>query len=422
MALKICESCKSEFEGKGAQRYCSEECKAKARVKVKKCVVCSGEFRGKGNLKFCSNACRMDYYIKLNDGVSTCVMCSKQLNEKKIKRGFKTCSAQCSSRFGKLNQTPESKEQQYKKLSAIYQSKTEEQKQAIKERQKQTFRKNYGTDWGLQSKDIQDKVASTNEARYGVDNVFKLKEIRDRIKQTNLEKYGSIHVTQNAEIAKRITETHKRNFGMHFAQTDEYSNDALDKKRLELENASELSDIQTILLRGLRSATNSEIIERRKRVTDIEYVKENCFTSGKYDRNKFMEFFCYSNKMELYFRHINGFNIEYNVSLAEKNVLNALKQMFPKFDYINSNKKLIPSPFSNRFLEIDIVIKKYDTIICGIEYNGNYWHDEGEYFDGLTKEEYKTKECEKLGFPLFHIWEDTEEEDFAKVVEFLERL
>ena len=387
---------------------------------LKICENCKGEFDGRGNLKFCSNACRMDYYIKLNDGVSSCVMCSNPLKEYTIKRGHKTCSGKCSSRYGKLNQTPESKEQQYKKISAIYQNKTEEQKQEIKERQKQTFRKNYGTDWGLQSKDIQAKVASTNEARYGVDNVLKLKEIRDRIKQTNLEKYGSIHVTQNYEIAKKLSETHKRNFGMHFTQTDEYSNDALDRKRLELENASELSDIQTTLLRGLQNATNSEIIERRKRVTDIEYVKENCFTSGKYDRNKFIEFFCYSNKMELYFRHINGFNIEYNVSLAEKNVLNALKQKFPKFDYSNSNKKLIPSPFSNKCLEIDIVVKKDDTIICGIEYNGNYWHDGAEYFEGLTREEYKTRECEKLGFPLFHIWEDTESEDFAKVVEFLE--
>ena len=387
---------------------------------LKMCENCKGEFDGRGNLKFCSNACRMDYYIKLNDGVSSCVMCSNPLKENTIKRGYKTCSGKCSSRYGKLNQTPESKEQQYKKISAIYQNKTEEQKQEIKERQKQTFRKNYGTDWGLQSKDIQAKVASTNEARYGVDNVLKLKEIRDRIKQTNLEKYGSIHVTQNYEIAKRLSETHKRNFGMHFTQTDEYSNDALDRKRLELENASELSDIQTTLLRGLQNATNSEIIERRKRVTDIEYVKENCFTSGKYDRNKFIEFFCYSNKMELYFRHKNGFNIEYNVSLAEKNVLNALKQKFPKFDYSNSNKKLIPSPFSNKCLEIDIVVKKDDTIICGIEYNGNYWHDGAEYFEGLTREEYKTRECEKLGFPLFHIWEDTESEDYAKVVEFLE--
>ena len=386
---------------------------------IKTCIVCDNKFEAKGNFKFCSNVCRMNHFIKLNDGVSNCVICSEPLKEKSIKRGFKACLGKCSARYAKLNQTAESKEQQYKKISANYHNKTEEQKNAIKERQKETFRRNYGTDWGLQSKDIQAKVASTNESKYGVDNVFKLKEIQDKIGQTNLEKYGSVNVTQNREIAKKMSETHKRNFGMHFTQTEGYTNDALDRTRSELEKAAELSDIQTALLKGLRNATNSEIIERRKRVTDIEYIKENCFTSGKYDRNKFIEFFCYSNKMELHFRHINGFNIEYSASLGEKNVLNTLKEMFPQFNFINNDKTIIPSPFSNKFLEIDILVKKDDKIICGIEYNGRYWHDEAEYFEGISKEEYKTKECEKLGFPLFHIWEDNIENDLQRGIEYL---
>lgn len=389
-------------------------------MSIKMCVVCENEFKAKGNSKFCSNTCKINHQIKLNENISNCVICSQPLKENSIKRKFKTCLGKCSAKYAKLNQTVESKERQYKKISDNYHNKTEEQKNIIKERQKETFRKNYGTDWGLQSKDIQAKVVSTNKSKYGVDNVFKLKEIQDKIGKTNLEKYGSIHVTQNREIAKKMSETHKRNFGMHFTQTEEYANDALDRTRSELENAVELSDIQTALLKGLRNATNSEIIERRKRITDIEYIKENCFTSGKYDRNKFIEFFCYSNKMELHFRHINGFNIEHTSSLAEKNILNTLKEMFPQFNFINNDKKIISSPFSNKFLEIDILVKKEKEIICGIEYNGRYWHDGAEYFDGMSKEEYKSKECISLGFPLFHIWEDNVENDLQKVIEYLE--
>ena len=75
------------------------------------------------------------------------------------------------------------------------------------------------------------------------------------------------------------------------------------------------------------------------------------------------------------------------------------------------------NPETNFHLEIDIVVISNGEVLCGIEYNGIYWHDK----KNPTKEVTKSNLCAAQGFPLFHIWEDNIEEDFLRVLDFLEK-
>ena len=103
-------------------------------------------------------------------------------------------------------------------------------------------------------------------------------------------------------------------------------------------------------------------------------------------------------------------------SFAEKRVLKYLQEKYPKLTFIENDRSLIKNNNTGKFLEIDILVKNNEEIVCGIEYNGIKWHDK----ENPVKEELKTQLCAEKGVKLFHIWEDTESEDFAKVVEFLE--
>ena len=63
-------------------------------------------------------------------------------------------------------------------------------------------------------------------------------------------------------------------------------------------------------------------------------------------------------------------NLERVSSLPEKRVLNLLKEKYPELEIQNNVWNLIKNPKTGKPLEIDILIKQGDAIICGVEYNG----------------------------------------------------
>lgn len=93
-----------------------------------------------------------------------------------------------------------------------------------------------------------------------------------------------------------------------------------------------------------------------------------------------------------------------------------MKEKYPELEIQNNAWNLIKNPKTGKPLEIDILIKQGDDIICGVEYNGTYWHDK----ENPVKEELKTQLCEEKGIKLFHIWEDDEETGIKDLLEFLE--
>ena len=107
------------------------------------------------------------------------------------------------------------------------------------------------------------------------------------------------------------------------------------------------------------------------------------------------------------------FNIECvkypKVSFKELEIRRHLETLLHNYEVIYNDRNLI-KPY-----EIDIL---YPALKIGIEYNGTYWHNK----NNPTRENLKSKLCNKQGFKLFHIWEDTENEDLDEVLEFLREL
>ena len=114
-----------------------------------------------------------------------------------------------------------------------------------------------------------------------------------------------------------------------------------------------------------------------------------------------------------------GLNFEklYQFSFKEKETVKYLKDNF-NFTIIENDRKTIRKSDARYFSEIDILVKKDDTIICGIEYNGIHYHDKSNPIKEVTK----SNLCAAQGFPLFHIWEDSAEKDFDVVKKFLKSL
>ena len=151
---------------------------------------------------------------------------------------------------------------------------------------------------------------------------------------------------------------------------------------------------------------------------------ENFTTNGIVtlnDRIRFKEYFNISHNDNA-LKKLKDFELECERFLcsseAEVSILHRLINKFPDLSFESNVRGLIVNPETNGNLELDIVVKKDDSIKCAIEYNGIYWHDKENY----VKEALKPRLCEEKDCKLFHTWEDTEEEDSAKVFESLERL
>lgn len=383
MALKSCETCKSEFDAKGAQRYCSEKCKVKAQVKLKKCKVCNSEFK-----------------TRYNDR--------------------KTCSKKCADELTALTSLERYGERNVARIPEI-QSKIQS-----------TCKEKYGTKHAMQNKDVVAKAKATNELRYGVSSPLKNPDILAKAQATNLKRYGGISTLMNKEVRKKGEETMLRNYGYKNAGLCPELQAKMIKTNIQRYNCAypggqskEVREkiIKTNLARYNRPFKFLEHIQNYENF-NREFVIENFTTDGiatLEDRIRFKEYFNISHNDNA-LKKLKDFGIEcekfFNVSEAEVSILHMLINKFPELSFESNVRGLIVNPETNGNLELDIVVKKDDVIICAIEYNGIYWHDK----ENQEREELKTRLCAEKGFKLFHIWEDTEEEDFTKVVEFLEKI
>ena len=102
-------------------------------------------------------------------------------------------------------------------------------------------------------------------------------------------------------------------------------------------------------------------------------------------------------------------------SFAEKRVLKYLQDKYPELTFIENDRSLIKNNNTGKSLELDIVVKKDDAIICAIEYNGIYWHDKSNPIKEVTK----SNLCAAQGISLFFIWENFEEIGLIELEEFI---
>lgn len=87
-----------------------------------------------------------------------------------------------------------------------------------------------------------------------------------------------------------------------------------------------------------------------------------------------------------------------NASIDEKELLDFLKDKLPQCTFIENDKNIL----SNR-QELDIYIKELNI---GIEFNGEYWHDEKRDSNIKRKHDKKELRCKNLGIRLLVVWEE----------------
>ena len=300
--------------------------------------------------------------------------------------------------------------------------KTEEEIQLIKEKrsikQKERRRlnniKKYGTDdlsfkekcnitWNNKSEDeikeIQNKIKETNIEKYGVENVFQSEEIKEKIKQTNINKYGVYNPLLSDEIQSKIKQANK----------EKYGNELIGKSKI-IQNKIKETNIEKygvefpLQSKDIQSKANKTIIDKYNVLnpSQIESVKEKVinkridYFNNKYEREKWQSDTLHSKELfEEYLKTLSSKPSIDDISLYLNYDCCTIDKKINEYglrDYIDFNPKYssyeteIVTWLNNLNIvniernvnildgkEIDIFLPDYNV---GIEFNGNYWHNE----------------------------------------------
>ena len=376
------------------------------------CVICNKEFNsGKGSPKACPD-CQYEYATLKNGGVNTCAVCNTKLSIEKLKQHTRTCSVECqrayleiifTEKYGatnpmKLQETKDKRTQtNLKRYNVTHPAKLDE----FKSRTQETNLKKYGVTCTLHSQETKDKMMRN----FGVPNATYSKELMDKAKDTMFKNHGVRSPLQSKEIREKAQKTTEERFGVPNAMQLKEVRDRARQTMQEKHGYNHPS---------YRKLSNVENYNR-------DYIFENFTTEGvvsPIQRYKFADYFNIRNASRA-LREF-GFTVEKcgSHSLAELAVKEYLSEKYPNLTFESGVRGIIVNPDTGNNLELDIVIKNGDDIVCCVEYNGTHWHDKENPF----KEERKTRLCAEKGIKLFHIWEDDEEIGIKEVLEFIEEV
>ena len=257
-----------------------------------------------------------------------------------------------------LYKSSESKKQKCKQGA----KRTKEEQERINEKRKQTCLERYGVEYSWQAKEVKDKIGDTLERRYGTRNLREIDEINERRKQTCLERYGGETPFHSQAIQEKVTDTLCEHYGRRSSTTQ------LSEKAIEVFSSEK--NFRDFLL---------NIPEEKRTLYEIEKRLE------------------YSGS--LFYKYYHKYHLETipykssNHSRYEDEICDLLKTM--NIDFEKGNRKILQGQ------EIDIYLPSYKI---GIEFNGNYWHDD-EHRPKNYHQEKSLKAKEKEIF-IYHIWED----------------
>lgn len=150
------------------------------------------------------------YYIR-NDlyEIKKCKNCNKPLSSN-LKANF--CSCKCNACF--QNKSLDVLEKRKVSMTKTYNEKTQEEKDLIKIKRKETNIKRYGVENNMHAPGIKEKKIETWEKNYGVNNPVKSDIIKTKIKNTNIKKYGGPTPFSGEEQKAQRTETWLNKYGV----------------------------------------------------------------------------------------------------------------------------------------------------------------------------------------------------------------
>jgi hypothetical protein len=364
--------------------FCSLKCVASAKSILEKKKKTSEEKYGKGNWLNRKKA-KETFRAHLND-------------DEWRKEYFERVNGTKLEKYGSKNNHAKSQETQRKKYDGLLFFQTEE----FQEKSKNTRLERYGDEnfvnseqcketWAAKDEDtilaIVAKSKNTKLERYGDENFNNSEQIRkttlnfsekkkrkkiEKCKNTVKERFGVDHISKSPKIQKQIQQT----------TLDKYGCDSV----LQLPHVREKR-------RKLNHDLAFENLQRFSHLVLPLFSREEYI--GQSDNYRWK---CVQCKTEFVYgfmpRCLKCFPILNGKSKAEDEIETFLKSQNENLE-IERNRKKIISP-----LELDLWIPSKNV---AIEFNGIYWHSLG---DNRTYHLNKTKECEKKGIHLIHIFED----------------
>lgn len=232
-----------------------------------------------------------------------------------------------------------------------------------KQKRKETCLSKYGFDNPMKNSEIKNRYIESIVDTYGVDNIGKRTESKEKLKITNRKKYGVDHISQLDRVKKSLS--------------GKLKNRSLDMNKIRSENIKlEIIDkVQQFDVKFVDIISTSLYL-----MCHLDHQFEIHKTTLN-DRIKNGNTICtVCNKIE-------------SGSDAEKSILNFIKSNYSK-SILENCRNVISG-------EIDIYLPD-DKL--AFEYNGVFWHS--DEFKNSSYHINKTKECDKNGIKLIHIWED----------------
>lgn len=392
-----------------------------------------------------------------------CAYCGKNIT-KKLYMKNKCCSHSCGAYMAqdKKKQTCIERYgvEHYSSTEAFkeanrksYTSKTDEEKQAIKNKRTDTMISRFGVENPLQSPEIHKRKKMTCLKKYGSENYFQTKDYREKNTNTCLERYGTEFYTQTEEFKSKIKETCKEKYGTEFySQTKEFlenrKSHTLEKYGVEFYSQTEAwknKVSQTCKEKyGVENYFQTEeFLENRKLHTMEKYGVENYFqteeflshrreqnyqsfldvlsTKGLKMLSSYEEYISF--KEDLVFECLCcGYTFTNNAyapsamickecakkpySKKEKEIVSWITETY-SYDVIENDKSVLSGK------ELDIYIPDMKV---AIEFDGSYWHSD-TYIDA-NYHLWKTEQCRNQGIRLIHIfeWEWDNKQDICKSI------
>ena len=250
-----------------------------------------------------------------------------------------------------------------------------------------------------------DKIKQTRYEKYGS---YSSKDFYDKVKQTLLLKYGS----ENYNNIEKYKETCLKKYGVENPwQNEFFKNEQIEKFKMK-HNGVKCTFLLPNVIEKTKNGIRERAYEFTQKLTDKTLLtsKEEFLKVKDLNCDDALTFKC-NDCGTIFKSYWNDGHTglcpkckkdKYGISNSEKDVVDFIKSLsYDVTVYHRSelNKNII-SP-----KHIDILVKKNDKIILGIEYNGLYWHS----YEMKHDKQYhlnKTELCEKQGIQLIHIFEN----------------
>lgn len=304
----------------------------------------------------------------------------------------------------------------------------------VQEKAQATSLKRYGIKFGVCSKQSVEKRKKTCLEKYGAETPLQNKEIKQKTYDSNVKNHNGVYHLQTPEVAKKCAEGHR---------TEEYREKArklfdaklkhkefVDKygvcNPFQLDFVKEKSKETTMLKFGVENiARNKEALQKRSNsrmlneavnVDDLtkEYLTDHFVKDDKFQLKEASDYFNVTLfAMDLFKQQLNIVvqNEEKKNNILETEFFNFISSLTDK-EIVRNTRDVIPP------LELDIYIP---TMNLAFEFNGDYWHSENFGRSKFYHIE-KTKQCEKKGIRLIHVWEHEWLKNNEKIKIFIKSL